>query len=107
MRLDLDETALLKRITGRLKKVQFDLDQQVIKDSNYFAPLDTGDLQDTVLSSELGLIVWASVYASRQYYEDNNKSLDKNPNASMLWFEVAKAKNINDWERLANDRYNG
>lgn len=107
MRLELDENKLLRKIKGRTDKSQFFLDQQVIKDSNFYAPEDTGNLQDrAIIASGGGVVTWDSIYAARQYYEDNNKSKDRNPNASMKWFEVAKSKNLKNWEKLANDKYN-
>lgn len=106
MKLELNETKILRKIETRTNKAQWLLDQQVIKDSNFYAPEDTGDLQDSALSSALGLVEWRSVYASKQYYEDNNKSKDKNPRASMKWFEVAKAEKLKEWEKMANAKYN-
>lgn len=106
--IDFDESKVLVRLGKRVDKAQFALDQQVLKDSTYYVPQDVGGLMDSgVLGSSLGVIEWNSVYASRQYYEDNNKSKDKNPNASMKWFEVAKSKELKNWEQLANDKYNG
>lgn len=102
-----NENAVSTRIVKRVDKAQFLLDQQVIKDSNYYCPEDTGDLQDSALKGQqLGEVVWNSEYASRQYYEDNNKSKDRNPNASMKWFEVAKSVNKDAWLREANNGYN-
>lgn len=107
MTFDFNESAVLTKIDKRVDKAQFLLDQQVIKDSNLYCPEDTGDLQDSALiGQQLGLVVWDSIYARRQYYEDNNKARDKNPRASMKWFEVAKAENIKEWEKLTNDGYN-
>ena len=107
MTLDFNESAISTKINNRLGKAQFLLDQQVIKDSNLYCPEDTGDLQDSaIIGQQPGTIVWDSVYARRQYYEDNNKSRDKNPRASMKWFEVAKSENLKQWEKLANDEYN-
>jgi hypothetical protein len=107
MKIDLDINKVAGRIQKRLKKSQFVLDQQVIKDSNYYAPEDKGELQDSaILGSNPGKIKWDKSYARRQYYEDNNKSKDRNPNASMKWFEVAKSKWLSRWLRVANDKYN-
>lgn len=107
MKLELDLNKLKRKIEKRTNKAQFFLDQQVIKDSNYYAPEDTGNLQDrAIIASGGGEVKWDSIYAARQYYEDNNKSKDRNPNASMKWFEVAKSKNLKEWEKVANDKYN-
>ena len=109
MTIDFDVNKISKKVDKRVSKAQFVLDQQVLKDSNYFCPEDTGDLQDSgIIGSKIGkgLLVWDSEYAKRQYYEDDNKSKDRNPNASYKWFEVAKAKWLKQWEKLANDKYN-
>ena len=108
MTLNFDINAVEKKIEKRTKKAQFFLDQQVIKDSNYYAPEDTGNLQDSaVIGSGGGQVKWDTIYAKNQYYTDNNKSKDRNPNASMKWFEVAKSKWLKVWVRIANDKYNG
>lgn len=107
MKIDIDINAIEKKIEKRVDKAQFVLNQQIIKDSNYYAPEDTGDLQDSaIIGSSNTEIIWDKDYAAKQYYEDSDKSKDKNPNASMKWFEVAKAKNLKQWEKLANDKYN-
>jgi len=97
------------KIDGNVKRVQFALDQQVAKDSNYFCPEDVGSLQRSVIPSAgsgKGLLEWNEVYAKEQYYGRPNKSKDKNPNASMKWFERAKALWVKKWERLVNAEYN-
>ena len=107
MKLIFDEAKVNTKISNRVRKAQYLLDQQVIKDSNLYCPEDTGDLQDSaIIGQQPGIILWDSVYARRQYYEDNNKSRDKNPRASMKWFEVAKSEKKREWEKLANDEYN-
>jgi hypothetical protein len=107
VKVDLDINKVAGKIQKRLSRSQFALDQQVIKDSNYYAPEDTGELQDSaILGSNLGEVKWDKSYARRQYYEDNDKSKDRNPNASMKWFEVAKSKMLKMWIRIANDKYN-
>ena len=107
MKLIFDEAKVNTKISNRVRKAQYLLDQQVIKDSNLYCPQDTGDLQDSALKPQpLGTVVWDVEYAKRQYYEDNNKSKDLNPRASMKWFEVAKTEKKKEWEKLANDEYN-
>lgn len=108
MKIEIDINKIANKVENRVDKAQFLLNQQVIKDSNYYCPEDTGNLQDSaIIGSNDGEVIWDSEYARRQYYEDNNKSKDRNPNASMKWFEVAKAKLKDTWIRLANDKYNG
>lgn len=105
--IEFNESVVKTRLEKRINKAQFMLDQQVLKDSNYYIPKDTGDLESSgIYGQQLGQVEWNSIYARKQYYEDNNKSKDKNPNASMKWFEVAKAKELQNWEKLANAEYN-
>ncbi|EUJ27322.1 minor capsid protein [Listeria cornellensis] len=90
----------------RVGKAQFALDNQVLKDSNYFAPEDTKATQDSALiHSKIGEgeLAWVTPYVRQIYYNPQyNFSKDKNPNASGLWFEVAKARFLSDWVRVAN-----
>lgn len=95
-------------IQQRIQLCQKALDSQVLKDSNYYCPLDTSTLQksgiaNTVIGS--GKVVWNTPYAEKQYYDYPQKNHQKNPNAQRLWFEVAKAKCLKNWEKLVNDEY--
>ena len=107
MKFEFEENKVKTKIENRVGNAQFLLTQQVIKDSNLYCPQDTGDLQDSaIIGSNNEEAIWNSVYARRQYYEDNNKATDKNPRASYKWFEVAKVNFKKQWEKLANDKYN-
>ena len=98
-----------KRLHGLGRRAQFKLDQQVMKDSNFYCPQDVGSLQTSVIPSAngKGLLEWNKQYAKAQYYDFPNKSKDKNPNASMKWFERAKAAKKDAWKRLVDAVYNG
>jgi hypothetical protein len=99
---------IIQQKQGNFSKAQFMLDQQVAKDSNYYAPEDVGTLQDSVLLYSRfgsGQLTWNTEYARKQYYELENKSKDKNPNARMKWFEVAKSEKKDDWVKVANYAY--
>jgi hypothetical protein len=89
------------RVPAAFEYGQYVLDETVIKDSNYYAPEDRGDLQDSALMhSDIGNgeVVWRTPYSRRLYYNPHyNFSTDKNPNAQGLWFEVAKSQNRKDW----------
>jgi hypothetical protein len=109
MRVDLDESRLASRLEQRLNVAQALIDQQAMKDSNLFAPEDVGTLQDSVLLGSrpgTGVLVWDVSYAKNQYYENPNKSKDKNPRAQMKWFEVAKSLYLKRWVKVAQDGYN-
>ena len=100
-----DDKAIVERIKKDVSTKQAKLDAQVLKDSNFYAPMDTGTLIKsgiihTVLGS--GLVQWETPYVREQYYERPEKSHQKNPSASMKWFEVAKSKRLKNWKRLIN-----
>lgn len=105
----MDAQGVRTKIANGVQRVQFMLDQKVAEDSNFYCPEDVGTLQDSVIASAQsgkGLLIWDEIYAKAQYYERPNKSKDKNPNASMKWFERAKAIRKAIWVRLANAEYN-
>lgn len=88
-------------VDKRAQKGQAILDEQVLKDSNNYAPLDTSELINSSLRMSQvgsGVLIWDTPYARRLYYNPQyNFSTDRNPNAGGLWFEVAKANHIQDW----------
>jgi|WetSurMetagenome_2_1015567.scaffolds.fasta_scaffold381508_2 hypothetical protein len=100
IKIDFDAKGVQARIGRRVQSNQFLLDQQIAKDSNYYCPRDVGSLQDSVIPSAaqgVGVLEWNEVYARAQYYDLPNKSKDKNPNASMKWFEKAKKVFLQKW----------
>ena len=107
--LDFDVKKAIAEREARIKRAQILLDQTVAKDSNYYVPNDTGTLESSVLTGSKmgsGELIWNTEYAKKQYYGLENKSKDKNPNASMKWFERAKAVKLKEWEKISNDRFN-
>ena len=105
IKVNIPEGAISKKVDKALSKAQAALDEQVLKDSNYFIPYDTGELMRSSLRSSRigeGLIVWNTPYARRLYYNPQyNFSKDQNPNAQGLWFEAAKAIHYPEWVKLA------
>lgn len=101
---------ITENMKPKLKQAQFILDTQIIKDSNYFIPMDTGMLRDSALSASAigeGRVVWNTPYARRLYYNPKyNFSKDKNPNARGLWFEAAKHAHLNQWLQMAKNVFN-
>lgn len=95
-----------ERVTSAVEKAQVVLDEQVLKDSNYFIPKDTGNSEDSGLIASLigqGQIIWDTPYIRKIYYGvDINFHTDENPNARALWFESAKANWLADWVRIAD-----
>jgi hypothetical protein len=106
IKVEFDTSKLINRLSKRLDGAQEAMNIQVLKDSNYFCPEDVGTLQMSGKIKNKNTIVWDTKYARKQYYNDDNKSKDKNPNASYKWFERAKSEYKKDWEQLANAEYN-
>jgi hypothetical protein len=97
------------RNIGRAKDItQFALDTQILKDSNLFIPADTWNLRDSSLRHSKigeGQLMWVTPYANKVYYNPQmNFSTDKNPMASGLWYERAKAMYLNSWITLAQTK---
>lgn len=110
VKVEFNAGGVKKRLNGLARRAQFRLDQQVMKDSNYYCPQDVGSLQKSVIPSAAqakGLLEWNEQYAKAQYYGLPNKSKDKNPNASMKWFERAKATSKEKWRKVVDAVYNG
>src|SRR5690554_6475695 len=98
----------LDKIPGKIEKAvskgQMVLDTQVLKDSNNYAPRDTGNLINSSIrltNPGSGKVMWDGPYARRLYYNPQyNFSKDKNPNAGGLWFERAKSRHVKEWEKV-------
>lgn len=91
------------KLTKKLKGAQGPLDLQVAKDSNFYVPVDTHNLEDSVQRSPFGSgrVVWDTPYAAKVYYgTEMHFSKDQNPNARALWFEEAKATKAGEWADL-------
>ena len=106
VKLEFDVDKIMKQKQGILDKTQSFLDQRVLNDSNYFIPMQEGFLKNSGHVVKRGQIEWSAEYARKQYYGLPNKSKQVNPNASMKWFEQAKARKMKEWERIANGEYN-
>jgi hypothetical protein len=103
VKIEFDVAKMMGKRAPMLTKAQAKLDVQIIKDSNFFCPLDEGDLQNSaMIASKIGEgeLVWDEPYARKQYYEAPNKSKDKNPNARMKWVEAAKVVCLEAWQAL-------
>lgn len=99
-----DEAKVRARIRQDLGEAQKALDAQIIADSSYFVPHDTGTLEDSATATSkigTGVIQWAVPYARRQYYGVNfDHSKQRNASACAKWFEAAKARYLSDWIAL-------
>ena len=104
-KITFDTEQVTKKINDRMSIAQKKLDAQVMKDSNYYCPMDTGDLQRSVLGSVIGsgLLVWSKEYAKKMYNFGGKLSKENNPNASIKWFEVAKSRKLASWKNLVEN----
>lgn len=106
VRVQFDAT---ERMRLAAKRAQFIVDQQVIKDSNYYCPQDTGNLQGSALLASPvgeGKVIWNTPYARRLYYNPQyNFSKDKNMNARGYWFEAAKSQYKAKWIQMGKDAF--
>lgn len=105
----IDLSGIEDKIAEATAEVKVTFSQQVLKDSNYFIPFDTGNLRDSSLihsDFEAGLLVWETPYARRLYFNPQyNFHKDENPNASGLWYELARARFLSDWVRIVQREY--
>lgn len=109
VKVTLDKAKIKARHEAGKRKAQHTMDQQVLKDSNFFAPEDEENLIKSALNASTigeGLIRWSTPYSRRLYYNPQyNFSKDKNPNAGGMWFERAKAAKLPAWIALAKTTY--
>ena len=109
VRSTFSRAAMNRRVEEATRLAQMQLDNDVIKDSNFFIPKDTGNLEaSSILHSQVGdgLVVWQAPYARKQYYGTTyDFSKDVNPNAQALWFEAAKARNKPNWLEKVREQY--
>jgi hypothetical protein len=108
-RVKFDERKLKRKQEISKEEAQFALDQQVLKDSNFYIPKKETLLEKSgILHSRIGQghIEWRTPYARRLYYNPQyNFSKDVNPNAQGMWFEVAKSLHKKEWAETAGVSY--
>jgi len=127
MTIDFNVAKIATKLKAHISTLQPILDMQVLKDSNYYAPMDTGNLQASAITGTYfehptkaltipilqsgqmsvtagkGKVVWNTPYAKKMYYGVGyNFSKDSNPNAQAKWFEKAKATKIGNWRKIIN-----
>ena len=92
---------IIRRFDERNSLATAALCQQILKDSNFYCPLDQGTLQASALissDSDRGVITWNTPYAARLYYGINfNFDKASNPNSQAMWFHKAKDIHIDEW----------
>lgn len=107
--VDADLSGVKQKLESKKKLAKYALTERVVKDSNYYVPKQTGNLEGSSLANsdyQGGKAIWATVYARRLYYNPQyNFSRDVNPNAGGLWFERAKAEKMSNWEKIVKESY--
>lgn len=101
--LEINTRAMVGKLKTNWKRYLPQLTILIRENSNRYVRVDRGDLRGSSYSaSDLarGRIVWNTLYAKKVYYE-GTPSKDANPNASLLWCEVAKQRHANEWARAA------
>jgi hypothetical protein len=102
--VSIDFRGVAPKIDKITQAKQVKADEIVLKDTNFFIPRDSGNLEDSSrLASRIGegKLIWDTPYARRLYWNPQfNFSKDSNPNARGKWFEEAKALNLNQWLRI-------
>lgn len=90
----LDKAAVMARIKGAAAEATPIITNEFIKDANYYARHDSGEMiRSSIRASKPddGLAVWDTPYAKRVYYT-GNPSHDRNKNASLMWAHKAARK---------------
>ncbi|PFD62320.1 minor capsid protein [Bacillus thuringiensis] len=107
--VNFDVRRMSNKVRNALSEAQHALDQQAVKDSNYYIPKDTGELEASSLrASQIGkgILIWDTKYAKKLYYNQSARfSIDRNPHASALWFEQGKAHHKNEWVAEAKRKF--
>lgn len=98
----LDLAKVEKRIREAANDGQIAMTTQALKDSNFYAKMDSGILiASSIKASDLkkGRLVWDTKYARKQYYlKAANK--DSNPNAREMWAHHAEKQHGKDWQSI-------
>lgn len=85
---------------GKLaEKARYLLASQILADANKHVRMDTGELRDSSLrASDIpkGELVWDTPYAKRVYFT-GTPSHDRNPDAELMWVQVARDRYKDDW----------
>ena len=104
VKINIDGAKVLAKVDAAWSKATAPLAEEILADCNEFCKEDTGALIASSLShSQLdkGLLVWATPYARRQYWEIKTASTDVNPGATWRWCEYAKSKRLGKWNKQA------
>ncbi|GHU24417.1 hypothetical protein FACS1894164_11000 [Spirochaetia bacterium] len=97
-----DVHTLKWKFNGKIEEAQRTLDELVLRDSNQFVPVETGQLQESgesgaTGSTNQGEIIWDVPYARYQWFFNKYRHNRINPHARGAWFWAAKAAYLKDW----------
>lgn len=94
------------RFSPKYQKAQKWLDNEVLKDSDPYVPMRTGNLAGSGIRGTAignGEIIYNAPYARKVYYARNaNFSKAHHEQACAQWFEKAKAAKKKDWIKGVN-----
>lgn len=107
--IEIDPNSIMAQIRPNKGLASAALTEQVLKDSNYYCK----EREHTLINSAVmhsdpdeGIVQWVTPYARYQYYYPPTRH-EVNPNATMEWFETAKAAHLDEWVRLYANLYTG
>lgn len=87
------------------QRVLLDLSNEILDDCNEYCKEDHGNLiasSHTHSQPEIGLLVWQTSYAKRQYWEIRTSLT---PGRTWKWCETAKRKWMSRWQSLADEKF--
>jgi hypothetical protein len=91
----------IKRFDRQYSQAQTWLDNEVIKDTTPYVPMNMGTLAKSAITGTKigsGEIKWDTPYAKRLYYGTGfNFSPAQHPKGQAQWFEASKAVNQTKW----------
>lgn len=107
VKINIDKAAVLAKIDLSDPKKLKVLSEEILADCNEYCKFDTGNLIDSsLIASQLdrGLLVWATPYAARQYYQIRTAYNGR----TWRWAEVAKNNRLDRWieqaKKLAGEK---
>jgi len=100
VRLVIHEAQTVSRFKPRFLEAQKFLDNEILKDSTPYVPMDTGALMRsciTYTNPGSGQVKWNTPYARGCYYTNRKYRKTHHPLATSKWFEHAKGVHKKKW----------
>lgn len=95
------KSAVVARVVGAFDAAKPLLCETIKDDCNEYCKFDNGELRSSAnrhSKPELGLIIWQTPYAKRQYWEIRTAYT---PGTTWRWCEYAKQNHLEQWRRQA------